>query len=140
LATSRTREEPAREAAAGPREGAPGRRAGWPCRAELRDTRARPHAPGAGSKPREREGRQGKVRTRGERGELTASNGGDDGGAWQPPTTLKAGERVRSLRGRESARRWLGKRLAGGDSRVWGAGLRALRPPGEVTARPGDWA
>jgi hypothetical protein len=59
LATSCTREEPAREAAAGPREGAPGRRAGWPRRAELRDTRARPHAPGAGSKPREREGEAG---------------------------------------------------------------------------------
>jgi hypothetical protein len=45
-ATSRTREEPAREAAAGPREGAPGHRAGWPRRAEPRDTGARPHAPG----------------------------------------------------------------------------------------------
>jgi hypothetical protein len=73
-------------------------------------------------------------------GELTASNSGDNGGAWQSPTTLKAGERVHSLRGRESARRWLGKRLAGGGSRVSSAGLCALRPPWEDVAGQGGWA
>jgi hypothetical protein len=50
-----------------------------------------------GSKPLE-SGRRGEEMTRGERGELTTSDGGDGGGAWQPPTSHKAGERVRSLR------------------------------------------
>jgi hypothetical protein len=117
------------------------RHAGAPPSRRVGAARPRQTAAAAPAVSHEREsGRRGKERTRGERGELTASNGGDDGVALQPPTTLKAGERIRSLRGRESTRRWLGKRLAGDGSRVWSAGLRALRPPGEVAAGLGGWA
>jgi hypothetical protein len=116
LATSRTREEPAREAATGPREGAPGRRAGWPRRAELRDTRARPHAPGAGSKPRERE------RERGGR----ARRGREERGVSSPHrtavTTAVLGNRPpRSRQASASALCAAGRAHAGG----WASGLQA---------------
>jgi hypothetical protein len=42
-----TRGDPAGEAAAGPREGAPSRHVGWPCWAEPRNAGAKLHAPGA---------------------------------------------------------------------------------------------
>jgi hypothetical protein len=49
-ATMHTRGELAGEAAAGPREGTPGRHLGWPRRAEPRNAGAKPHAPGAKAK------------------------------------------------------------------------------------------
>jgi hypothetical protein len=61
-ATLCAREELVEEAAAGPREGALGRHAGWPCRAEPHDAGARPHASGAMAEGTARAGAPGTPR------------------------------------------------------------------------------
>jgi hypothetical protein len=69
---------------------------------------------------------------RGSRALGVPRQGARDMAAWD---ATRAGQARRAgLHGRESARRRLGERRAGGGARVWDAGLCALWPPGEVAA------